>query len=179
MALPFRGRGNWPFPLGIGVCPFLLTVEVVPSLSSWCLTFRLSSGVRVGVLGVGGWLFLLVAVFGPSFLWLGLAFPSPGENWSFHLVVGGSPLLHGVGGWPFWVLGLALTSLLGLERFLRWGCPFPLGLGLGLSILEWGLALLGGCSFSLPEWGGWSCSCLLGLWLLATPRKKREEQFMK
>ena len=66
---------------------------------------------------------------------VGVAFPSPGQSW-------GSPFLLGV------ELRLALTPLLGLERFLRWGCPFPLGLGL-----------------AFPSWSeGWPF--LLAVWSL-------------
>ncbi len=140
----------------------------------------------------------------PSFRWWWLVIPS---------CCGGSPFLLGVGGQLFLGLGLTLApSRVGAGSFLLGvragpsfsrllvlarlscggGCLFLLAVGFVLPFLEWGLALLGGCPFSPPEWGGevrggeeeegrveegldlsswgWSWSCLLGLWLLAFPR---------
>ena len=73
-----------------------------PSFLLWGCPFPLTVGVGNAISGSGGWPFLLGAVFGPSFLWLGLAFPPPGGNWPFLLAVRGSPLLLGVGVGSSW-----------------------------------------------------------------------------
>ena len=113
---------------------------------------------------------------GPSFSGLGLAFPSPGGDWLFLLVVStrhsfwgwrvGPPFLLGMEGWPFFGLG--------------WHFPFGVGeaflprFWVGPPCLVWKLALpsrrvvplsSGGRGLGLvhPSRGGWPSDSALDL----------------
>ena len=56
---------------------------------------------RPCLLGVWWLTLLLEVVFGPSFLWLGLAFPSPGGNWPF-LLASEEEVRHSFLEWRVW-----------------------------------------------------------------------------
>ena len=137
-----HGGCSFPLELELDLSAVLQSV-VLGSFSGW---WSMGWGARPS--HGGGCPFLLGAVSGPSFLWLGWAFPSPGKTWSFLLVVGGR---HAFWGWE-----VGPSGGWGWHSFPSWACRGSYG-GVGPSLSGWGL--------TFPSWGG-DWPFLLPVWSL-------------
>ena len=126
MPLPARGCQFFEWEL---VLTFLVW-GVGPSFSGWGWPVLLQVEL-VLFFGVGVGPSFLEVVFGPSFLWLGLAFPSPGGDWPSLLASGGE-VRH-----FFLSEGLALRGV----GHRNEGCSCLLGMGWPSPLEGWCLAL--------------------------------------